>query len=174
MYVSIFRKFVSAGSSTKMYNASISTSKRHASSVVRSRFMRVLIDKYPESEWSKRALYLIGANYHALAIYNTRSTTLYIRIDCPGEDGSKCTDAEKTAGARHRPRSLQNAIFFRLGLGDNGKTYEKNYTHKFPGKHHGVKYSLGSKYERRPLEQGHHALHGLHQWSERARDARDS
>jgi hypothetical protein len=49
---------------------------------------------------------------------------------------------------------LQNAIFFRLGLGDearaveDAKMFEKNYSHKFPRDTSQAKYSIGSIYER--------------------------
>ncbi len=156
VYVSIFRKFRECGKLDEvLYNASINfEAARLLGRAIKVR--KVLIDKYPDSEWSKRALYLIGANFHALAIYDTAADYYeQFAVKYPGEDGKACTDADKTAGTcAIAHEALQNAIFFRLGLGDeekgveDGKTYEKNYSHKFPRETSRVKYSLGSIYER--------------------------
>lgn len=155
-YVSIFRKFRECGKLDEvLFNASINfEAARLLGRAIKVR--KVLIDKYPESEWSKRGLYLIGANFHALAIYDT-AADYYEQFakKYPGEDGKKCTDAEKAAGTcAIAHEALQNAIFFRLGLGDeaaaveDAKEFEKDYSHKFPRETSQVKYSLGSIYER--------------------------
>jgi tetratricopeptide (TPR) repeat protein len=156
VYVSIFRSFRECGKLDEvLYNASINfEAARLLGRAIKVR--KVLIDKYPESEWSKRALYLIGANFHALAIYDTAGDYYeQFANKYPNEDGSKCTDAEKAAGTcAIAHEALQNAIFFRLGLGDearaveDAKTFEKNYTRKFPRETSQVRYSLGSIYER--------------------------
>jgi len=155
-YVSIFRKFRECGKLDEvLFNASINfEAARLLGRAIKVR--KVLIDKYPDSEWSKRGLFLIGANFHALAIYDT-AADYYEQFakKYPGEDGKKCTDAEKTAGTcAIAHEALQNAIFFRLGLGDeaaaveDAKEFEKDYSHKFPRETSQVKYSLGSIYER--------------------------
>jgi tetratricopeptide (TPR) repeat protein len=156
VYVSIFRKFRECGKLDEvLYNASINfEAARLLGRAIKVR--KVLIEKYPESEWSKRALYLIGANFHALAIYDTAADYYeQFATKYPNEDGKACTEAEKTAGTcAIAHEALQNAIFFRLGLGDearaveDAKTFEKNYSHKFARQTSQVKYSLGSIYER--------------------------
>lgn len=156
VYVSIFRQFRECGRLDEvLFNASINfEAARLLGRAIKVR--RVLIDKYPESEWSKRALYLIGANFHALAIYDT-AADYYEQFanKYPGEDGAKCTDAEKSAGTcAVAHEAMQNAIFFRLGLGDeeraveDAKSFEKNWSRKFPRETSQVRYSLGSIYER--------------------------
>ncbi|HEY2735071.1 MAG TPA: hypothetical protein VGI70_13840, partial [Polyangiales bacterium] len=156
VYVSVFRKYRECGKLDEvLYNASINfEAARLLGRAIKVR--KVLIEKYPESEWSKRALYLIGANFHALAIYDTAADYYeQFATKYPTEDGSKCTEAEKTAGTcAIAHEALQNAIFFRLGLGDearaveDAKTFEKNYSTKFRRETSQVKYSLGSIYER--------------------------
>ena len=156
VYVSIFRTYRECGKLDEvLYNASINfEAARLLGRAIKVR--KVLIDKYPESEWSKRALYLIGANFHALAIYDT-AADYYEQFanKYPGEDGSKCTEAEKTAGTcAIAHEAMQNAVFFRLGLGDearaveDAKSFEKNWSRKFPRQTSQVRYSLGSIYER--------------------------
>jgi tetratricopeptide (TPR) repeat protein len=156
VYVSIFRKYRECGKLDEvLFNASINfEASRLLGRAIKVR--KVLIEKYPESEWSKRGLYLIGANFHALAIYDT-AADYYEQFanKYPGEDGKNCTAAEKTAGTcAVAHEALQNAIFFRLGLGDeakaveDAKSFEKDYSHKFPRETSQVKYSLGSIYER--------------------------
>ncbi len=156
VYVSIFRKFRECGKLDEvLFNSSINfEAARLLGRAIKVR--KVLIDKYPNSEWSKRALYLIGANFHALAIYDTAADYYeQFATKYPSEDGKTCSDAEKSAGTcTVAHEALQNAIFFRLGLGDeekaveDAKTYERNYSHKFPRETSQVKYSLGSIYER--------------------------
>jgi tetratricopeptide (TPR) repeat protein len=156
VYVSIFRKYRECGKLDEvLYNSAINfEAARLLGRAIKVR--KVLIEKYPDSEWSKRALYLIGANFHALAIYDTAADFYeQFATKYPNEDGKACTDAEKTAGTcAIAHEALQNAIFFRLGLGDelkaveDAKTFEKNYSHKFPRETSQVKYSLGSIYER--------------------------
>ncbi|MCA9601022.1 MAG: hypothetical protein KC417_03290, partial [Myxococcales bacterium] len=116
-----------------------------------------LIDKYPESQLSKKALYLIGANYHALAYYQ-KASEYYEKFATkfPGEDGAKCSDAEKKAGTcAIATDALENAVFFRLGLNDeenaldDAKLFEKNYGKRKPQKASQVFYAIGNLYERK-------------------------
>jgi tetratricopeptide (TPR) repeat protein len=156
VYVSIFRTFRECGKLDEvLYNASINfEAARLLGRAIKVR--QVLIEKYPESEWSKRALFLIGSNFHALAIYDV-AADFYEKfaIKYPSEDGASCTDAEKKAGTCAIAQdALQNAVFFRLGLGDeekataDAKVFEQNYRKKFPRESSQVNYSLGSVYER--------------------------
>jgi tetratricopeptide (TPR) repeat protein len=72
-----------------------------------------------------------------------------------GELGENCTEDEKKAGTcTNAKEALQNAVFFRLGLGDEAKAvedaklFEKSYQRKFPRETSQVNYSIGSIYER--------------------------
>jgi tetratricopeptide (TPR) repeat protein len=115
-----------------------------------------LIERFPESPLAKRSVYLIGANYHALAIYS-QAAEWYERFarQYPGEDGSQCTEAERNAGTcAVAHEALENAVFFRLGLGEEEKAiedvqlYERNYRRTRPRETAQVVFSLGSIYER--------------------------
>lgn len=120
------------------------------------RVRTVLIRNFPDSPLARRAVYLVGANYHALAIYNS-AADWYERFarQFPGEDGSECTQAQRdsdTCPIAHE--ALQNAVFFRLGLGqqeqaiENARLFERNYRRRMPRETSQVVFSLGSIYER--------------------------
>jgi tetratricopeptide (TPR) repeat protein len=156
VYVSIFRKFRECGKLDEvLFNASINfEAARLLGRAIKVR--KVLIEKFADSPLSKRAVYLIGANFHALAIYDTAADYYeQFATKYPGEDGKNCKDSEKTAGTcAIAHEALKSAIFFRLGLGDeakaveDAKNFEKDYSHKFPRETSQVKYSLGSIFER--------------------------
>ena len=87
---------------------------------------KLLVERHPTTELGKRALYLLGANYHALAIYSS-AADYYEQFAkaFPGEDGSRCTDADRAQGTcANAVEALQNAVFFRLGLGETEKAIE--------------------------------------------------
>jgi len=120
------------------------------------RVRTILIQNFPESLLARRAVYLVGANYHALAIYN-QAAEWYERFarQFPGEDGSECTDeqrASNTCAIAHE--ALQNATFFRLGLGQtdeaiaDAELFERNYRRRMPRETSQVMFSIGSIYER--------------------------
>jgi len=156
LYVRIFRKFRECGRLDEvLYNASINfEAARLLGRSIKVR--KVLIDKYPESEWAKRAVFLIGANFHALAFYEMAADYYeQFASKYPKELGQDCTDAEKESGTCAIANdALQNAVFFRLGLGDeekavdDAKLFERNYHKKFARETSQVVYSLGSIYER--------------------------
>ncbi|MDH5674138.1 MAG: tetratricopeptide repeat protein [Myxococcales bacterium] len=156
LYVRIFRQYRECGRLDEvLYNAALNfEAARLLGRAIKVR--RVLIDKYPESEWSKRAIYLIGANFHALAMYDM-AADYYEKFaeKYSGELGEDCSDADNEAGTCPNAKdALQNATFFRLGLGDEEKAvedaqlFEKSYKKKFARETSQVKYSLGSIYER--------------------------
>jgi tetratricopeptide (TPR) repeat protein len=156
LYVRIFRKYRECGRLDEvLYNAALNfEAARLLGRAIKVR--RVLIDRYADSEWAKRAIYLIGANFHALAMYDM-AADYYEQFaeKYPSELGQKCTDAEKSAGTcADAKEALQNATFFRLGLGDeekaqeDAKLFEKSYKRKFPREASQVRFSLGSIYER--------------------------
>jgi tetratricopeptide (TPR) repeat protein len=156
LYVRVFRKYRECGKLDEvLYNASINfEAARLLGRAIKVR--RVLIEQYPNSEWSKRAIYLIGANFHALAMYDMAADYYEKFADkYPAELGEKCTEAETKAGTcTNAKEALQNAVFFRLGLGDEAKAvddaklFDKNYHKKYPRETSQVNYSLGSIYER--------------------------
>lgn len=120
------------------------------------RVRTVLIRNFGESELAKRAVYLIGANYHALAIYD-QAASWYERFarQYPGEDGESCSAADREAGTcAIAHEALQNAVFFRLGLGEedaavsDARMFERNYRRTMPRETSQVMFSLGSIYER--------------------------
>jgi tetratricopeptide (TPR) repeat protein len=155
-YVNIFRKYPECGKLDEvLYNAAISFEATKL--IGRAIKVRgVLIEKYPESPLSKKALYLTGANFQALALYPKAADYYENFADrFPAEEGKTCSDADKQAKicpVAHE--ALQDAVFFRLGLGDDEKAvkdaqaYEKNYAKKLPRETSQVVYSLASIYER--------------------------
>lgn len=156
VYVRVFRMYRECGKLDEvLYNAAIDfEAARLLGRAIKVR--KVLIDKYPEGEWAKRAVYLIGANFHALAMYDLAADYYeQFASKYPGEMGEKCTEEEKTAGTcTNAKEALQNATFFRLGLGDEEKAkkdadlFEKNYRRKAAQEASQVRFSLGSIYER--------------------------
>jgi tetratricopeptide (TPR) repeat protein len=168
MYVRIFRRFArqpeacagstedeNAGMDEVLWNAAINfEAARLLGRAIQVR--KVLIEQFPESNLSKRALYLIGANYHALAIYG-QAADFYEQFArrFPGEDGSTCTDEDRTANTcAIANEALQNAVFFRLGLGEEEKAiedarlFERNYRRRLPRETSQVIFSLGTIFQR--------------------------
>jgi tetratricopeptide (TPR) repeat protein len=156
VYVSIYRKYSECGRLDEvLYNAAINfEAARLLGRAIKVR--NVLIDKHKDSEWAKRAVYLIGANFHALALYEQAANYYEQFADkYPGEEGKDCRPEDKAAGScAIAHEALQNATFFRLGLGDeqkavaDAKLFQKNYERKLPRETSQVFYSLGSIYER--------------------------
>jgi tetratricopeptide (TPR) repeat protein len=156
LYVRVFRKYRECGRLDEvLYNAAINfEAARLLGRAIQVR--NVLIDRYKDSEFSKRALFLIGANFHALAMYD-KAADHYEQFaeKYPGELGQDCTEKDKELNlCPMANEALQNATFFRLGLGDeerasaDAKLFEKNYSRKFPRETSQVRYSIGSVYER--------------------------
>ncbi|MFK7992151.1 MAG: tetratricopeptide repeat protein [Sandaracinaceae bacterium] len=155
IYVGIAREHRECGRLDEvLYNASIAyEAARLLGRAIRVR--TILIRNFPESELAKRAVYLVGANYHALAIYSS-AAEWYERFarDYPGEDGSSCTAEQTEAGTcAIANEALQNAVFFRLGLGEedqaetDARLFERNYRRSMPRETSQVMFSLGSIYE---------------------------
>ncbi|HJL19194.1 MAG TPA: tetratricopeptide repeat protein [Sandaracinaceae bacterium LLY-WYZ-13_1] len=155
-YVTIAREHRECGNLDEvLYNAAINyEAARLLGRAIRVR--TILIQNFPESDLARRAVYLVGANYHALAIYN-QAAEWYERFarEYPGEDGSDCTDEQREAGTcAIAHEALQNAVFFRLGLGqedqavEDAELFERNYRRRMPRETSQVMFSLGSIYER--------------------------
>jgi tetratricopeptide (TPR) repeat protein len=155
-YVTIARQYRECGRLDEvLYNAALNyEAARLLGRAIRVR--TILIQNFPESALARRAIYLVGANYHALAIYS-QAAEWYERFarQFPGEDGSECTQEQRdsdTCPIAHA--ALQNAVFFRLGLGqteeaiDDAHMFERNYRTRMPRETSQVIFSLGSIYER--------------------------
>ena len=101
-----------------------------------------LIKVKPGHPLSQKAMFMIGANYHALAWYS-RASEYYERF------------ATKYPGEKEAPEALQNAIVFRLGAGkydkalENSRLFIKNYgpRRKYASRTAAVYYSMGAIYE---------------------------
>ncbi|MCG8553875.1 MAG: tetratricopeptide repeat protein [Proteobacteria bacterium] len=156
VYVGIFRKYAECGRLDEvLYNAALNfEAARLLGRSIKVR--KVLAERFPKSKLARRAVFLIGANYHALAIYST-AADYYEQFarEYPKEDGRSCTAKEKRTGVCAIAHdALQNAVFFRLGLGDEEKAvedaslFERHFKRKHPRQTSQVVYSLGSIYER--------------------------
>jgi tetratricopeptide (TPR) repeat protein len=155
-YVRIFRRHEECGEMDEMlYNAAINFEAAHL--LGRAIQVRtVLIERYPESPLSKKAVYLIGQNFQALAYYE-QAAKYYEQFarKFPGEDGTKCSAEEKELGTcPNAIEGLEQATFFRIGLGDDKAAMEdsdlfaRNYKRKLPRQTSQVMFSIGSIYER--------------------------
>ncbi|MGB5268364.1 MAG: tetratricopeptide repeat protein, partial [Polyangiales bacterium] len=155
-YVRIFRRHEECGEMDEMlYNAAINFEAAHL--LGRAIQVRtVLIERYPESTLSKKAVYLIGQNFQALAYYE-QAAKYYEQFASkfPGEDGTKCSAEEKKLGTcPNAIEGLEQATFFRIGLGDDKTAMEdsdlfaRNYKRKLPRQTSQVMFSIGSIYER--------------------------
>jgi tetratricopeptide (TPR) repeat protein len=155
-YVRIFRRHQECGEMDEvLYNAAINFEAAHL--LGRAIQVRtVLIQQFPESKLSKKAVYLIGQNFQALAYYE-QAAKYYEQFakKFPGEDGKRCTAEEKKDGTcPNAIEGLEQATFFRIGLGDdktaiaNSDLFAKNYRKKLPRQTSQVFFSIGSIYER--------------------------
>ncbi len=116
----------------------------------------ILVRNFPQSALAKRAIFLLGATHHGLAQYE-QAAAWYERFarEFPGEEGQSCSEEQRrsrTCPIAHEV--LQNAIFFRLGLGqidvaiDAARTFERNYARRMPDETASVAFSILSAYER--------------------------
>jgi len=170
LYVSIAREHAECGQRDQMlWNSAINyESARLLGRAIQVR--QALINNFGTSELARRAIYLVGANYHALAIYSS-AADYYERFarDYAGEDGSSCTQDQRDQGTCAIAYvALENAVFFRLGLGNtdqaiaDAELYERNYRRTRARETSQVIFSLGSIYER----QGDwlHVFSHYHDW----------
>ncbi|MCC7538699.1 MAG: tetratricopeptide repeat protein [Deltaproteobacteria bacterium] len=120
------------------------------------RVREVLIERHAESEYARRAMYQIGANFHALAIYG-RAADFYTRYaERYGSQAElECTDTDRREGlCPNAVEALQNAVFFRLGLGEEEQAVQaSNLFERLFGRRNAretsrVIYSIGAIYER--------------------------
>lgn len=104
-----------------------------------------------------RAVYLVGASYHALAIYGS-AADWYERFarEHPDADGSACSEADRAGNlCAIAYVGLENAVFFRLGLGETDRAiedaalYARSFGRSRPRETAEVVFSIGSVYEGR-------------------------
>ena len=103
-----------------------------------------LVKAKPDHPLAQRALYMIGANYHALAWYS-RAAHYYERF------------ARAFPGEPEAPGALQNAIVFRLGRGEDDEAVagSRLFEQKYGSRPRlrplaaAVNFSLGALYEHR-------------------------
>ena len=103
-----------------------------------------LIAARPEHPLAQKALYMVGANYHALAWYS-RAADYYERY------------ARKFPGAKQAPEALQNALIFRIGRQEQkqasaaARLFEKSYgaRRRYAGRVAAVQFSLGLVHQQR-------------------------
>lgn len=154
-YVNIAKKYRECGRLDEvLYNAALNfEAARLVGRAIKVR--QILIKSFPESALSKKAVYLVGANYHALAFYE-EAAKYYESFarKFPGEDGSQCTEDDRKSGSCPIAQdALENAIFFRLGLNDvegaeeSVKLFARNFGKKYATKTANVVFALGSIYE---------------------------
>lgn len=117
------------------------------------RVRKVLIDRFPESEYARRAVYLIGANYHALAFYDQAAD--YYERYARNYPQAECSEEAQEAGTCGTPAdALQNAVFFRMGLNDteaaegDAELFARNYGRRQRRESSQVSFGIGSIYER--------------------------
>ena len=155
-YVRIYRRYRECGRLDEvLYNAAINfEAAKLLGNAIRVR--QVLIREFPDSELAKKAIYLLGANWHAIAVYD-KAADYYEQFArrFPGEDGRKCSDQEKEAGlCPIAHEALMNAVFFRIGLGDEEKAladaelFERNYGRRMGRQAAQVVFAIGAIYER--------------------------
>jgi tetratricopeptide (TPR) repeat protein len=121
------------------------------------RAFRVLIQAFPEDALAKRAIYRVGAAFHALARYE-EAATYYEQFarTYPQEAGAECTQAERDNGScAIASDALMNATLFRLGMGQeeqaiaNADLFQRNYERRMPRETAQVRYAIGALYEHR-------------------------
>ena len=103
-----------------------------------------LIRVKPDHKLAQKAMFMIGANYHALAWYS-RAAEFYEKF------------ALKYPGESESAEALQNAIVFRLGAGkydkaiENSHKFVRNYgpRRKFASRTAAVNFSMGQIFENR-------------------------
>lgn len=84
-----------------------------------------MIELYPDCEHSKKAAWYIGANYHALQVFDLAANNYY-------------SFAKKWSGEQEATDALQNAVTFYIGLADYDKAwtavklFENNYRVRQP------------------------------------------
>ena len=114
------------------------------------RVRTVLIDTYPDHPLSHRAIAQVGANYHALAIYD-RAAEHYERY---ATHEGRCEGAEPPEPCPDPAEGLRSAVLFRLGLGETDRAvedaerFERLYRRTQPRMVAEVVFAIGAVHER--------------------------
>ncbi|MEZ4335037.1 MAG: tetratricopeptide repeat protein [Sandaracinaceae bacterium] len=114
------------------------------------RVRSVLVQSYSNDPLARRAIFLIGANYHALAIYELAAEWYERYVNdggaCAADDGAgPCPDASE---------GLRNAVTFRLGLGQTEEAlagealFQQRFGRASPRVAAAVAFDIGAVHER--------------------------
>ena len=154
-YVSIFRTHGECDDLDEvLYDAAIHyEAARLLGRAIRVR--QVLVERFPDRPLARPALYQLGANYHALAIY-PHAAEHYERYARRFPEDAPCPEPERAHDRCPQAHvALETAVFFRLGLGEeeraleDARLYERSFRRSRPRETAQVVFSLGSIHERR-------------------------
>lgn len=128
-----------------LYNAAIQfEAARLLGRTIRVR--RALIQSFPGTPLARRAIFLVGANYHALAIYG-QAADYYERY---ASEGGRCDPSASAEPCPNPAEGLRNAVTFRLGLGEteraleDARTFERLYRRTEPRLTAEVVFAIGA------------------------------
>jgi hypothetical protein len=150
VYLNIYRNYQGIyddkGMCEVLYNTAIMLES--ANLVMRAIKVREkMVELYPTCEYSKKAAYFIGANYHAMQFFQQAADNY-------------TTFASKWSGEPEAADALANAAVFYIGLGQYDKAwgavkiFEKNYRTREPAKAATVFFSAGNIYIKDATENG--------------------
>jgi tetratricopeptide (TPR) repeat protein len=114
-----------------------------------------IVARSPDTDAGRRALYLVGASYHALAMY-AKAADAYERfaLRFPGDTPDRCTEAERRSRlCPDAPAALRYAATFRLGLGGRERAladvrdFVRLYEQRQPQQAAEVSFAVGSIHE---------------------------
>ncbi|MBX3274725.1 MAG: hypothetical protein KF729_30945 [Sandaracinaceae bacterium] len=114
------------------------------------RVRTVLVEQYPGDPRARRALALIGANYHALAIYEL-AADWYERY---AREGEPCDPSAAPGPCPDAADALRHAVTFRLGLGQRAEAlagaelFQRRFARAHPALAAAVSYDVGALFER--------------------------
>lgn len=114
------------------------------------RVRRALIEASPDHDLARRAVHLVGANYHALAIYS-EAADYYERY---AREGGRCDPDATSEPCPDAAEGLRHAVTFRLGLGEterameDARRFEQLYRRRRPRMTAEVVFAIGAIHER--------------------------
>ncbi len=113
-----------------------------------------LVEALPESPLAPRTKFLIGANYHALAMYDEAARWYERYAREHGARDEACTAEDRTRSlCPDAAEGLQHAVLFRLGLGERdaaleaARLFERLFARRDPSRTAAVVFAIGSIYE---------------------------
>jgi tetratricopeptide (TPR) repeat protein len=150
VYINIYQNYAGVyderGMCEVLYNTAINMeAARLVMAAIKVR--EKMIELYPKCEHSKKAAYFIGANYHALQVFQLAAENYE-------------SFAEKWSGEEEAPEALGNAVTFYIGLGMYDEAwkavslYEKKYRARKPSESATVFFSAGYIYLNEARETG--------------------